>query len=392
MPFSTIPEAIDDIRAGRMVVVVRRRGPRERGRPHDRRREGDARRHQLHGPPRPRAHLPAHDRRAPGRAAHPAHGPGRGEQRALRHRVLRAHRGQAGHDHRHLRRRPRAHRARRDRPADASPRTSPAPATCSRCARMPGGVLERAGQTEAAVDLARLAGLYPAGVICEIMNEDGTMARVPEPRARSAATHGLRMITIKDLIQHRMRHERLVRKMAEASLPTSYGGLPHPRLREPHRRRAPRGPRAGRDRRPRTRSWCACTPSASPATSSPPPAATAASQLHKALEMISAGGQGRAALPAPGGARHRAHAQDHGLPAPGPGAGHRGGQRGPRLQGRPARLRHRRADPRRARGAEDPPPHEQPAEVRRPRGLRAQDRGAPARSRSPPPPRRAGAT
>ena len=88
----------------------------------------------------------------------------------------------------------------------------------------PGGVLVRAGQTEAAVDLARLAGLNPSGVICEIMNEDGTMARVPQLEA-FCAEHGLKMITIKDLIQHRMRTERLVRKIAEASLPTDYGAF-----------------------------------------------------------------------------------------------------------------------------------------------------------------------
>jgi 3,4-dihydroxy 2-butanone 4-phosphate synthase/GTP cyclohydrolase II len=85
-----------------------------------------------------------------------------------------------------------------------------------------GGVLVRAGQTEAAVDLARLAGLYPAGVICEIMDEDGTMARGERLRA-FAHRHGLKMITVKDLIRHRMRTERLVRKIAEANLPTSYG-------------------------------------------------------------------------------------------------------------------------------------------------------------------------
>src|SRR5262247_2781726 len=75
---------------------------------------------------------------------------------------------------------------------------------------MPGGVLQRAGQTEAAVDLARLAGLYPAGVICEIMAEDGTMARVPQLEA-FCREHGLKMITVKDLIRYRMSHERLVR-------------------------------------------------------------------------------------------------------------------------------------------------------------------------------------
>jgi 3,4-dihydroxy 2-butanone 4-phosphate synthase/GTP cyclohydrolase II len=87
-----------------------------------------------------------------------------------------------------------------------------------------GGVLVRSGQTEAAVDLARLAGLYPAGVICEIMDEDGTMARLPSLE-RFCATHKLRMITIKDLIQYRMSHERLVRQIAEAKLPTGYGAF-----------------------------------------------------------------------------------------------------------------------------------------------------------------------
>ena len=85
-----------------------------------------------------------------------------------------------------------------------------------------GGVMVRAGQTEAAVDLARIAGLYPAGVICEIMNEDGTMARVPE-LTKFAKKHGLLMVTIADLIQYRMRTERLVRREASAELPTDHG-------------------------------------------------------------------------------------------------------------------------------------------------------------------------
>jgi 3,4-dihydroxy 2-butanone 4-phosphate synthase/GTP cyclohydrolase II len=85
-----------------------------------------------------------------------------------------------------------------------------------------GGVLVRAGQTEAAVDLARIAGLHPAGVICEIMNEDGTMARVPE-LAKFARRHGVLMITIADLIRYRMQTEGLVRKIAEADLPTEHG-------------------------------------------------------------------------------------------------------------------------------------------------------------------------
>ena len=85
-----------------------------------------------------------------------------------------------------------------------------------------GGVLVRAGQTEAGVDLARLAGLVPAGVICEVTNDDGTMARVPE-LTRFSKRHDLEMITIADLIKYRMRNERFVRRVAKAKLPTSYG-------------------------------------------------------------------------------------------------------------------------------------------------------------------------
>jgi 3,4-dihydroxy 2-butanone 4-phosphate synthase/GTP cyclohydrolase II len=85
-----------------------------------------------------------------------------------------------------------------------------------------GGVLVRAGQTEAAVDLARMAGLYPAGVICEIMKEDGTMARMPDLE-KFSKKHGIGIVTIKDLITYRRRWERLVELKATAQLPTEYG-------------------------------------------------------------------------------------------------------------------------------------------------------------------------
>src|SRR5688500_13139307 len=85
-----------------------------------------------------------------------------------------------------------------------------------------GGVLERTGQTEAAVDLARLAGLNPSGVICEIMNDDGTMARVPDLE-RYCARHGLKMITVADLIAYRRRHDKLVERVVTTRLPTAYG-------------------------------------------------------------------------------------------------------------------------------------------------------------------------
>jgi 3,4-dihydroxy 2-butanone 4-phosphate synthase/GTP cyclohydrolase II len=85
-----------------------------------------------------------------------------------------------------------------------------------------GGVLVRAGQTEASVDLARMAGLIPAGVICEIMNEDGTMARVPD-LIEFCALHGLKMVTVAELIRYRLQNERYVHRVAEAQLPTAHG-------------------------------------------------------------------------------------------------------------------------------------------------------------------------
>src|SRR5438046_3122770 len=90
-----------------------------------------------------------------------------------------------------------------------------------------GGVLVRAGQTEAAVDLCRMAGLAPVGVICEITNPDGSMSRLPELK-RFAKRHGLLMITVKDLIAYRMAREKLVERVATAKLPTSYGDFTLP--------------------------------------------------------------------------------------------------------------------------------------------------------------------
>jgi 3,4-dihydroxy 2-butanone 4-phosphate synthase/GTP cyclohydrolase II len=85
-----------------------------------------------------------------------------------------------------------------------------------------GGVLVRAGQTEASVDLARMAGLIPAGVICEIMKEDGTMARVPD-LIEFCNEHGMKMLTVAELIRYRMQHERYIRRIGEGVLPTRYG-------------------------------------------------------------------------------------------------------------------------------------------------------------------------
>jgi 3,4-dihydroxy 2-butanone 4-phosphate synthase/GTP cyclohydrolase II len=94
-----------------------------------------------------------------------------------------------------------------------------------------GGVLRRAGQTEAAVDLARLAGLIPAGVVCEIMNGDGTMARVPD-LIPYCERHGLKLVTVADLIEYRRRHEQLVERITTVQLPTSYGDFTAVAFRE----------------------------------------------------------------------------------------------------------------------------------------------------------------
>jgi 3,4-dihydroxy 2-butanone 4-phosphate synthase/GTP cyclohydrolase II len=87
-----------------------------------------------------------------------------------------------------------------------------------------GGVLVRAGQTEASVDLARLAGLDPSGVICEVMNDDGTMARIPQ-LVEFCKLHGMKLLTVADLIRYRMQHERHIRRIAESTLPTRHGNF-----------------------------------------------------------------------------------------------------------------------------------------------------------------------
>jgi 3,4-dihydroxy 2-butanone 4-phosphate synthase/GTP cyclohydrolase II len=105
---------------------------------------------------------------------------------------------------------------------DTGPRDLARPGHVFPLRARPGGVLVRSGHTEAAVDLSRIAGLPPAGVICEILNDDGTMARVPQ-LTKFARKHGLPMITIADLIRHRMRNESMVKRVAVADLPTAHG-------------------------------------------------------------------------------------------------------------------------------------------------------------------------
>ncbi len=105
---------------------------------------------------------------------------------------------------------------------DSAPRDLVQPGHIFLLKSKPGGVLERTGQTEAAVDLARLAGLIPAGVICEVMNDDGTMARVSDLTAY-CERHGLKMITVADLIAYRRKHDKLVERVVATKLPTEFG-------------------------------------------------------------------------------------------------------------------------------------------------------------------------
>ena len=138
-----------------------------------------------------------------------------------------------------------------------------------------GGVLQRVGHTEAAVDLARLAGLRPAGVICEILNEDGTTARRPQLEA-FADEHGLTFITVAQLVAYRLKNERLVHRVAEARLPTDFGEWRIVGYKNDVDDARARRARVRRHRRRRETCSSACTRSVSPATSSTRCAATAA--------------------------------------------------------------------------------------------------------------------
>ncbi|MEA2230754.1 MAG: 3,4-dihydroxy 2-butanone 4-phosphate synthase / cyclohydrolase [Solirubrobacteraceae bacterium] len=116
---------------------------------------------------------------------------------------------------------------------ESSPRDLVQPGHIFPLKSKPGGVLERAGQTEAAVDLARLAGLNPSGVICEILNDDGTMARVND-LVPYCERHGLRMITVADLIAYRRRHDKLIERVVSTKLPTGFGDFEAVGYRELH--------------------------------------------------------------------------------------------------------------------------------------------------------------
>ena len=225
----------------------------------------------------------------------------------------------------------------------------------------PGGVLQRAGQTEAAVDLAKLAGLNPAGVVCEIMNEDGTMARVPE-LTEFAARHGLRMITVADLIEHRRRREKLVERVVSVRLPTEHGAfqaIAYRELLDPDKRHIAlvKGDVDGAENvLVRVHSECLTGDVFHSLL------CDCGEQLALSLRRIEAEGSGVLLYMAQEGR------------APGERSRHGRGEPRARVPGRRARVGDREPDPRRPRTDDHPHPHEQPVQAERTRRLRA-DRG-----------------
>jgi 3,4-dihydroxy 2-butanone 4-phosphate synthase/GTP cyclohydrolase II len=234
---------------------------------------------------------------------------------------------------------------------------------------MPGGVLRRAGHTEAGPDLCRFAGLNPVAAVCEIMADDGRMMRLPELK-QFARTHGLGILTIRALIEWRRKREQLVRHLLQVPLPTPEGEfklhLYESTLEGDHHVALVKGQISSR--KPvlvRVHSQCLtgdvfgsqrcdCGP-----------------QMHAALRAIEKRGSGVLLYLRQEGPRHRAREQAQGVPAPGQGLRHGHGEPQAGLCRRPARLRHRGADPRRPRCAPDRAAHEQSAQGGGPRSVRA---------------------
>ena len=218
-PFATIEQAIEDIREGKMVVVCDDEDRENEGDLDARRPVRDPRGDQLHGQGGEGADLSLADPRPLRRTRARPDG---GEERIVLRNPFTVSvearegvtTGISAHD--------RAHTIQVAIDPASRPRDLVQPGHVFPLKSRPGGVLERAGQTEAGVDLARLAGLNPSGVICEIMNDDGTMARVPE-LVEYCERHGLSMITVADLIAYRRRNDMLVERVVSTGLPTAFG-------------------------------------------------------------------------------------------------------------------------------------------------------------------------
>ena len=272
-----------------------------------------------------------------------------------------------GCDDGHLGPRPRPHDSGRDRP-EHQPDGLVQPGHVFPLKAKDGGVLERAGQTEAAVDLARLAGLIPAGVICEIMNEDGTMARVPD-LVPYCERHGLKMITVADLIAYRRRTERLVERVVSTRLPTAFGEFAAVGYRslvdEKHHLAMVKGDVRGKeDVLVRVHSECLTGDVFHSLR------CDCGEQLEAALAMIEREGAGVLLYLSQEGRGHRPAQQAPRLPAAGGRPRHRGCEPEARPARRPARLRDRRPDPGRPGPDQHPHPDQQPEEDPRPGGIR----------------------
>ncbi len=226
-----------------------------------------------------------------------------------------------------------------------------------------GGVLRRAGHTEAAVDLARLAGLTPAGVLCEVLGESGDRATRDELFAL-AERHRLEIISIEELIRWRRRREKLVERVAQSQLPTKYGTgtvIVYDVKYEPQQPIVMVFGDVASQAAPLVRLHSSCFTGDLIESLR----CDCGDQLHLALDMIRGEGAGVARLSAAGRARHRPRRKDQGLQPAGPGPGYRRGEPGPGFQGRRARLRHRPANPQRPRPEQGPAADEQPQEDRR---------------------------
>ena len=169
-----------------------------------------------------------------------------------------SHRGGRRRHHRHLRLRPRAHHPHRGAPGRAAASDLSQPGHIFPLMAQPGGVLNRAGHTEAASDLALLAGLEPAGVLVEILNADGSMARRPELEA-FAREHGLKIGSIEELIRHRLATEHTVERVDEREIETEHGPFRLRHLSRPPQPRRCISRWCAATPTPRRRRWCACT-------------------------------------------------------------------------------------------------------------------------------------
>ena len=241
-----------------------------------------------------------------------------------------------------------------------------------------GGVLQRSGQTEAAVDLARLAGLFSAGVVCEIMNDDGTMARVSD-LIGYCEQHGLKMVTVADLIEYRRKHEKLVERVVSVKLPTEHGTFQAVAYEEvltgKHHVALVKGDVDGaEDVLVRVHSECLTGDVFHSQR------CDCGEQLDRALRIIEAEGKGVLLYLAQEGRGIGLVNKLQGVRAPGAGPRHGRGQPPARLRGRRARVRDRLADPRRSRPHDDPRAHEQSR--RRSAASRASGSPSSRRSRS----------